>query len=108
MPELLERMEEALGPLAENVRVAPEDPGQTKWDAVGNLAPLPAASRQVASLWLVDLLHGPNLFVEFQPVFDLTAGGTLGFEGLLRARNEDGPCVSRRSFSRRRGGSASS
>jgi EAL domain-containing protein (putative c-di-GMP-specific phosphodiesterase class I) len=88
--ELLDRMEEALGPLAENVRVAPEDPGQTKWDAVGNLAPLPAASRQVASLWLVDLLHGRNLFVEFQPVFELSRGGTLGFEGLLRARNEDG------------------
>src|ERR1700716_3916058 len=39
--ELLTRMETALGRLSENVRVAPEDPAQTKWDAVGNLTPLP-------------------------------------------------------------------
>lgn len=88
--ELLARMEEALGPLADNVRVAPEDPAQTKWDAVGNLAPLPAARRQVESLWLVDILAAGRLFVEFQPIFDLATGETLGFEGLLRGRSDDG------------------
>ncbi len=40
---LLSQLESRLGPLAEKVRVAPEDPRQTKWDAIGNLTPLPAA-----------------------------------------------------------------
>jgi EAL domain-containing protein (putative c-di-GMP-specific phosphodiesterase class I) len=88
--DLLARMEEALGPLSDHVRVAPEDPSQTKWDAVGNLAPLPAAARQVAALWLVDVLNARALFVEFQAIFDLRTGDTLGFEGLLRARSADG------------------
>lgn len=88
--DLLVRMEEALGPLAEQVRVAPEDPSLTKWDAIGNLVPLPAAARQVAALWLVDILLADRLFVEFQPIFDLRSGETLGYEGLLRARESDG------------------
>ena len=90
VPELLDRLAEALGPLAEHVRVAPEDPAQTKWDAVGNLAPLPESRRQVAALWLVDVLQTGSLFVEFQPIFDLGSGEVLGFEGLLRGRNPDG------------------
>jgi EAL domain-containing protein (putative c-di-GMP-specific phosphodiesterase class I) len=88
--ELLAHMEEALGPLAEQVRVAPEDPAQTKWDAIGNLAPLPVAARQVRALWLVDILRARALFVEFQAIFDLRAGEVLGFEGLLRGRMPDG------------------
>jgi EAL domain-containing protein (putative c-di-GMP-specific phosphodiesterase class I) len=90
VPDLLDRLAEALGPLAEHVRVAPEDPAQTKWDAVGNLAPLPEARRQVAALWLVDVLQTGSLFVEFQPIFDLASGEILGFEGLLRGRAADG------------------
>ncbi|MEP6801467.1 MAG: EAL domain-containing protein [Acidobacteriota bacterium] len=88
--ELLTRMEKALGPLAEHVRVAPEDPAQTKWDAVGNLAPLPASARQVGALWLVDALLANALFVEFQPIFDLRSGEIVGFEGLLRVRTPEG------------------
>ncbi|MEP6768752.1 MAG: EAL domain-containing protein [Acidobacteriota bacterium] len=88
--ELLAKMEAALGPLSEHVRVAPEDPAQTKWDAIGNLAPLPAAARQVGALWLVDALAASALFVEFQPIFDLRTGATVGFEGLLRVRAPDG------------------
>ncbi|HYK42018.1 MAG TPA: EAL domain-containing protein [Thermoanaerobaculia bacterium] len=90
VPDLLDRLAQALGPLAEHVRVAPEDPAQTKWDAVGNLAPLPESRRQVAALWLVDVLQSGSLFVEFQPIFDLTSGDILGFEGLLRGRGSDG------------------
>ena len=88
--ELLTRMEEALGPLAHQVRVAPEDPAQTKWDAVGNLAPLPAAARQVEALWLVEVLQARRLHVEFQTIFELKTGEPLGYEGLLRARGPDG------------------
>ena len=88
--ELLTRMEEALGPLAEHVRVAPEDPAQTKWDAIGNLAPLPASARQVGALWLMDALSAGALFVEFQPIFDLRSGEIVGFEGLLRVRTPEG------------------
>ncbi|MDQ2870392.1 MAG: EAL domain-containing protein [Acidobacteriota bacterium] len=88
--ELLTKMQEALGPLSEHVRVAPEDPAQTKWDAIGNLAPLPAAARQVGALWLVDALSASALFVEFQPIFDLRTGENIGFEGLLRVRAPDG------------------
>ncbi len=88
--DLLTRMEDALGPLAEHVRVAPEDPAQTKWDAVGNLAPLPASARQVGALWLVDALSANALFVEFQPIFDLRSGEIVGFEGLLRVRTPEG------------------
>ncbi len=88
--ELLGRMEEALGSLAHQVRVAPEDPAQTKWDAVGNLAPLPAAARQVEALWLVEVLQSRRLHVEFQTIFELRSGEPLGYEGLLRARGIDG------------------
>ena len=108
VPELLERMEEALGPLAENVRVAPEDPAT---DEVGRRRKSRAPSgREPPGRGAVARRpsSGPNLFVEFQPIFDLTAGRTLGFEGLLRGQERRRPCVSRRSFSRRRGGSASS
>lgn len=87
---LLSHLEENLGSLAEKVRVAPEDPAQTKWDAVGNLAPLPAAGRQVRALWLIDALRSGDIYAEFQPIFDLKSGGTIGFEGLLRARLADG------------------
>src|SRR5262252_6038950 len=51
---LLSHLETELGHLAEKVRVAPEDPAQTKWDAIGNLAPLPASGLQVRALWLLD------------------------------------------------------
>ncbi len=87
---LLSHLESDLGALAEKIRVAPEDPAQTKWDAIGNLTPLPAAGLQVRALWLLDALKSDSLFVEFQPIFDLRSGGTLGFEGLLRARLPDG------------------
>ena len=89
---LLSRLESGLGALAEKVRVAPEDPAQTKWDAIGNLTPLPAASQQVRALWLLDVLRSDGLFVEFQAVFDLRSGVALGFESLLRARLPDGTC----------------
>ena len=68
---LLSHLESSLGVLAEKVRVAPEDPAQTKWDALGNLTPLPAAGLQVRSLWLLDVLRSDGLFVVFQPIFDL-------------------------------------
>jgi hypothetical protein len=83
--DLLTRIQEGVGSLAEYVRVAPEDARQTKWDAVGSLRPLPFASRQVRSLWLLDVLQGGRVFVEFQTIFDLTSGDALGAEGLLRA-----------------------
>jgi EAL domain-containing protein (putative c-di-GMP-specific phosphodiesterase class I) len=89
---LLSHLETSLGPLAEKVRVAPEDPAQTKWDAIGNLTPLPAAGSQVRALWLLDALRSDGLFVEFQPIFDLRSGAALGFEALLRARLPDGSC----------------
>jgi len=87
---LLSHLETELGPLAEKVRVAPEDPAQTKWDAIGNLTPLPAAGLQVRSLWLLDVLRSGGLFVEFQPIFDLRSGEAFGFESLLRAREHGG------------------
>jgi EAL domain-containing protein (putative c-di-GMP-specific phosphodiesterase class I) len=87
---LLSHLESSLGPLAEKLRVAPEDPAQTKWDAIGNLAPLPAAGSQVRALWLLDVLRSDGLFVEFQPIFDLRSGAVIGFESLLRARLADG------------------
>ena len=88
--DLLSRIQEGVGPLAESVRVAPEDAGQTKWDAVGSLRPLPFASRQVRALWLLDVLQTGKLFVEFQTIFDLRAGQPLGAEGLLRAQDASG------------------
>lgn len=88
--KLLSSLEEALGPLAPRVRVAPEDAAQTKWDAMGNLAPLPGASQQVRALWLADAIQSGSLFVEFQPVFLLSNADPFGFEGLLRARAPDG------------------
>lgn len=87
---LLADLEERLGPASGAVRVAPEDPSQTKWDAMGNLTPLPAASRQVRAMWLLDAVQDGTLFVEFQPVFLLRDGDIFGFEGLLRARSRDG------------------
>jgi EAL domain-containing protein (putative c-di-GMP-specific phosphodiesterase class I) len=88
--DLLAQLAKGLGALAGQVRVAPEDPSQTKWDAVGNLTPLSDASRRVAALWLVDVLRSGELFVEFQPIFELSSGEILGAEGLLRARSADG------------------
>jgi EAL domain-containing protein (putative c-di-GMP-specific phosphodiesterase class I) len=90
LESLLSRLEQGVGTLAEHVRVAPEDAGQTKWDAVGSLRPLPAATRQVRSLWLLDVLRSGELFVEFQTIFELRSGEPLGAEGLLRARASDG------------------
>lgn len=87
---LLSHLETELGPLAEKVRVAPEDPAQTKWDAIGNLAPLPAAGLQVRALWLLDVMRSGGLFVEFQPIFDLRSGDAFGYESLLRARDLTG------------------
>lgn len=88
--DLLARLEEGVGPYAEHVRVAPEDARQTKWDAVGNLRPLPFAHRQVRALWLIDVLRLGELFVEFQTIFDLRTGQPIGAEGLLRGRSPDG------------------
>jgi EAL domain-containing protein (putative c-di-GMP-specific phosphodiesterase class I) len=87
---LLSHLETELGPLAEKVRVAPEDPTQTKWDAIGNLTPLPAAGLQVRALWLLDVMRSGGIFVEFQPIFDLRTGDAFGFESLLRARDTSG------------------
>src|SRR5512132_2066585 len=87
---LLSHLESGLGALAERVRVAPEDPLQTKWDAIGNLTPLPAASLQVRALWLLDVMRSGGLSVEFQPIFDLRTGEAFGFESLLRARDNSG------------------
>ncbi len=89
---VLSHLESSLGILAEKVRVAPEDPAQTKWDALGNLTPLPAAGLQVRSLWLLDVLRSDGLFVVFQPIFDLRSGEAFGYEALLRARLPDGFC----------------
>jgi EAL domain-containing protein (putative c-di-GMP-specific phosphodiesterase class I) len=86
LPELLQK----LGPAAEQVRVSPEDVNQTKWDAIGNLMPLPLACRQVRALWLLDVLRSGSIYVEFQPIFDLRQGEPLGYEGLLRAQSPDG------------------
>jgi tape measure domain-containing protein len=92
---LLTQLAKGVGALAGQVRVAPEDPSQTKWDAVGNLTPLSDASRRVAALWLVDVLRSGELFVEFQPIFELSSGAILGAEGLLRAAAPTGRCASR-------------
>jgi EAL domain-containing protein (putative c-di-GMP-specific phosphodiesterase class I) len=83
-------LEQKLGPAASHVRVSPEDERQTKWDAIGNLMPVSVACRQIRCLWLVDVLREGELFVEFQPIFDLRSGEALGFEGLLRGRSPDG------------------
>lgn len=87
---LLTDLELRLGEHAVRVRVAPEDQGQTKWDAIGSLMPLPLACRQIRCLWLVDVLQHGSLSVEFQPIFDLRSGEALGYEGLLRGRSADG------------------
>jgi EAL domain-containing protein (putative c-di-GMP-specific phosphodiesterase class I) len=88
--KLLAQLAEGAGPAADHVRVAPEDPSQTKWDAVGSLTGVSAADQQVRALWLVDVLRSGEFFVEFQPIFDLRDGAMLGAEGLLRARSPDG------------------
>jgi EAL domain len=82
----LDELTKALGPLAERVRVAPEDMQQTKWDAMSRLTPLARARIEVEALWLADELSTGDFFVEFQPIFDLKSGEGLGQEGLLRAR----------------------
>ncbi len=82
----LDELSKVLGPLAERVRVAPEDMQQTKWDAMSRLTPLPRARHEVDALWLADELSTGEFFVEFQPIFDLKTGDILGHEGLLRAR----------------------
>ena len=86
----LEELEKNVGPLAERVRVAPEDMRQTKWDAMSRLQTLPSARREVEALWLADDLTMGDFFVEFQPIFDLASGSVVGHEGLLRARGPDG------------------
>lgn len=86
-PELfLDELAQALGPLADRVRVAPEDLQQTKWDAMSRLAPLSRARGEVDALWLADELSTGGFFVEFQPIFELKSGHVVGYEGLLRAR----------------------
>ena len=82
----LENLEERLGVLADRVRVAPEDPGQTKWDALGNLTTLSRARSELRSLWLADLLRSGDFFTKFQPIADLETGRAIGYEGLLRAQ----------------------
>jgi EAL domain-containing protein (putative c-di-GMP-specific phosphodiesterase class I) len=86
----LDELEKNLGPLADRVRVAPEDMQQTKWDAMSRLTPLPRARREVDALWLADQMATGDFFVEFQPIFDLGSGNVLGYEGLLRGRGSDG------------------
>ena len=81
-------LQETLGPLADRVRVAPDDPGTTKWDSLGNLTPLPRARTEVRSLWLADLLRHGDFYAKFQPIADLRTGDVIGYEGLLRARAE--------------------
>jgi EAL domain-containing protein (putative c-di-GMP-specific phosphodiesterase class I) len=88
--QFLEDLEKGVGPLAERVRVAPEDMRQTKWDAMSHLQPLTRARREVDALWLADELVSGEFFVEFQPIFDLASGGVLGHEGLLRSRGRSG------------------
>ncbi|MDQ5859145.1 MAG: EAL domain-containing protein [Acidobacteriota bacterium] len=82
----LESLEERLGLLADRVRVAPEDPGQTKWDALGNLTTLSRARSELRALWLADLLRSGDFYTKFQPIADLETGKAIGYEGLLRAR----------------------
>ena len=86
----LDDLANALGPLAERVRVAPEDMRQTKWDAMSRLQSLSRARREVQALWLADELTTGEFFVEFQPLFDLKTGDPVGYEGLLRAQGRDG------------------
>jgi len=86
----LEELERNLGPLADRVRVAPEDLQQTKWDAMSRLTPLPRARREVDALWLADQMGTGDFFVEFQPLFELRSGEILGYEGLLRSRGAAG------------------
>jgi EAL domain-containing protein (putative c-di-GMP-specific phosphodiesterase class I) len=86
----LDELEKALGPLANRVRVAPEDMRQTKWDAMSRLTPLPRARKEVQALWLADELTTGEFFVEFQPLFDLKSGEAIGYEGLLRGQGRDG------------------
>jgi EAL domain-containing protein (putative c-di-GMP-specific phosphodiesterase class I) len=87
---LLTDLESRLGVHAERVSVSLEEEGQTKWDAIGSLKALPLVCRQIRCLWLVDVLQGGALSVEFQPIFDLRSGEALGYEGLLRGRSPDG------------------
>jgi EAL domain-containing protein (putative c-di-GMP-specific phosphodiesterase class I) len=84
----LDRMQDTLGPLANNVRVAPEDPRQTKWDAISNLAPLSRAKSEVRALWFADLLRGGDFFAKFQPIAELVDGDLIGYEGLLRGHTD--------------------
>jgi len=86
--KFLENLEERLGLLSDRVRVAPEDPGQTKWDALGNLTTLSRARSELRSLWLADLLRSGDFYTKFQPIADLETGRAVGYEGLLRARAE--------------------
>jgi EAL domain-containing protein (putative c-di-GMP-specific phosphodiesterase class I) len=89
-PEVfLDDLEKAVGPLADRVRVAPEDMQQTKWDAMSRLAPLPRCRAEVKALWLADVLTTGEFFVEFQPLFDLRSGEPVGYEGLLRGRGRN-------------------
>lgn len=88
-PEMfLENLEEHLGVLADRVRVAPEEPGQTKWDDLGNLTTLSHARSELRSLWLADLLRSGDFYTKFQAIADLETGRVIGYEGLLRARAE--------------------
>lgn len=84
----LGNLHDRLGPLADRVRVAPDDPGLTKWDVLGNLTPLPRARTEVRSLWLADLLRHGDFYAKFQPIASLRTGDVIGYEGLLRARAE--------------------
>jgi EAL domain-containing protein (putative c-di-GMP-specific phosphodiesterase class I) len=85
----LEKIQDTLGPLAHYVRVAPEDPRQTKWDAMSNLAPISRAKSEVRALWFADLLRSGDFFAKFQPIATLESGEVLGYEGLLRAHSDE-------------------
>ncbi|HEU5249131.1 MAG TPA: EAL domain-containing protein [Thermoanaerobaculia bacterium] len=84
----LNRIQDTLGPLAHNVRVAPEDPRQTKWDAMSNLAPLSRAKSELRALWFADLFRAGDFYAKFQPIAELARGSVIGYEGLLRARSD--------------------
>jgi EAL domain-containing protein (putative c-di-GMP-specific phosphodiesterase class I) len=88
--QFLDDLYGSVGPLADRVRVAPEDMQQTKWDAMSRLTTLTRARREVEALWLGDAMTGGDFFVEFQPIFDLKSGDILGYEGLLRSRAAGG------------------
>ena len=80
------------GPLAERVRVAPED---MRADEVGRDEPparrCRARGARSQALWLADELTTGEFFVEFQPIFDLQVGRVRrATRGCCAAQGRDG------------------